>query len=281
MASKRIAICGLAAVMASAQRATGQSLVTLAIHPAVGDTIRIRFDEQRETTLRTKVRLADTSVTAKKTMLLLSHAIVTRSDESGTTVWNTTDSIAMSATRGGVPQPVSDKDRHALQGHRIQMHLSPQGSATIVEGANDMPEELQSLTSQMAATLPMQPVGVGQTWSQVMVVPLPVEGSPVQGGANGLTVRTIYRLDSLARGGGIAFISMKGVISRDSAAADLGAGTKMTSSGTISGAMRFDRKRGWWTEVVSTTTVSSVMHISTSPDPIYFHSRITQRMSVP
>ncbi len=250
--------------------------VALRIGPRVGDTLRARFDQQYDMTLSTKMKNVDTSMTIKSVMVLLARTVVKRRDDAGTDVTTTTDSVAMSGSRGGVGQAIPEAARRAYQGHRIDVHFTPEGVATVAEGANDMPAELQSLTAQMPATLPPQTVTVGQSWTQAMLVPIPSQF----GNASAATMRTVYRLDSLARGGTVAYVSMNGIITRDSSAADIRPGTKMLSNGTISGVLMIDRKRGWWSGFVFTMIVRSTLIVSTNPEPVHFETRVTQRMRV-
>ncbi|MDQ6830956.1 MAG: DUF6263 family protein, partial [Gemmatimonadota bacterium] len=266
-AERRLVRLMIGAALASPCALAAQS-VALRISPKVGDTLRARFDEQHEMTLATKMKNVDTSMTVKSIMVLLARTVVKRRDESGTDVTTVTDSVALSGSRGGVAQSVPEAARRAYQGHRIDVHFTPQGVATVVEGANDMPTELQSLTAQMPATLPPQTVTVGQTWTQAMLVPIPSQF----GNASAATMRTVYRLDSLGHSGAIAYISMNGIITRDSSAADIRPGTKMVSNGSISGVLMIDRKRGWWSGFVFTMVVHSTLVDSTNPEPVHFET---------
>jgi hypothetical protein len=204
-------------------QATSQSTaspVLLRIKPRVGDTLRMRLEEEVETTGTTRMGNADTSVTVRERRLLLSRTVVQASDDGGTTVLNITDSVALSTTggrRGALPESL----RRQLQGKRVRMRVTPQGAAYVLDNPDNLSSDLTSLLAQMPATLPDGAVAVGDTWSQDMRVPLP--GDPT---STGSIVHATFRLDSLGRGGSTAYISVRGALSRDTSNAGR-AGIKM------------------------------------------------------
>jgi hypothetical protein len=89
-----------------------------------------------------------------------------------------------------------------------------------------------------------------------------------------------FRLDSVSRNEDLAYISMRGEMRRDSVPAGPPRGSRMTVSGTVTGALLLDRRRGWLTEsrfavVLRTTMVPAA---ASGASPMRFLTRITQRM---
>ena len=244
-------ITGALAIAASALPA--QSSVVLRIQPRVGDTLYTRLDQSVEMTASAKVAAGDTSMTMRTTMLLLSRILVQGSDDEGTTVIAVTDSVAITATGSRATVP-PDSYRRQLQGQRVRMRITPQGSASLVASEAGLNPDLQAVISQIPATLPERAIAVGESWKQSMVIPL--------GGARSVTggamLNATYRLDSLSPNGSIAYISMKGTLTQDSSKVTTARGIRLTTSGSIQGVMLVDRRRGWWTDTKATIIVNSL-----------------------
>lgn len=226
----------------------------------------------------THVGDSDTTMTMKSSLLLLSHIIVDSSDRSGATVTAVTDSVALSSWRMGRPMP-SETARRAMQGKRIQLRIAPDGSATVLDAPDELASDVRAAVSAMPSTLPNQPMAVGATWKKTTAIPMATSGSGGPGRAAMLVA--VYRLDSLSRDGVVAFISMRGTLKRDSTAAPLPRGIRVASNGTITGAMRVDRHRGWWTNSDATITLESVLTPASQDSdshPMRVLTRIEQRM---
>jgi uncharacterized protein DUF6263 len=256
------------AVLAHAQN------VMLQIKPKVGDTLRLRIEQEMEISGVGKVRDADTTMTMRSSMLMLSRSIVVHSDNEGTIVRSITDSVAvdMGATDPRVAS-LSDQARRALQGKEVRVRFSRQGSATVVEADPDIPRDLQSVFSQLPATFPRYQVSVGSTWKQR--IPIPDAG---QGQIAG-TLEAVFRLDSLTQRGKHAHISMRGTLTRDSTASAIPGGARMTMTGTVTGFMILDRGRGWVTDASTEMSVRS--HIDppagSALPPVKMRMRLVQR----
>ena len=80
-------------------------------------------------------------------------------------------------------------------------------------------------------------------------------GQPTGRGA----VSATFRLDSLSRGGSLAHVSMRGVVTRRDAPAQRGAGMRVAGDGEVVGAIVVDRRRGWLADARTTLTVRSVV----------------------
>lgn len=247
--------------------------VILRIKPRVGDTLHTRVEQEMAIVGRARVGAADTTLTMRNGMLLLSRVIVQSSDDGGTVVLAVTDSLAL--TSSGRSELLPESQRRAMQGGRVQMHITPHGTASVLDAPASFAPDLQAVVSQMPAMLPRAPVRVGGTWSQSMTIP--VAGQPGGGPA---VLQATFRLDSLSRGGDVAHISMRGTISRDSTAGDLPNGATLESSGSVTGSLQMDRRRGWWSDTRALIIMNSTMHppAGTTAQPMHFETRITHRM---
>ena len=248
--------------------------VLLQIKPKVGDTLRLRIEQEMEISGVGKVRDTDTTMTMRSSMLLLSRSIVVESDNDGTTVRSITDSVAVDM--GAIDPRVaslSDQARRSLQGKEVRVRFSREGSGTVVEADPDIPRDLQSVFSQLPATFPRHQVAVGSSWKQR--IPIPDAG---QGQVAG-TLEATFRLDSLTRRGKLAHISMRGTFTRDSTANPIRGGARMTMTGTVTGYMVLDRGRGWVTD--ASTEMSMRSHIEQAAgsglQPVRMQMRLLQR----
>lgn len=245
--------------------------VLLRIRPRVGDTIRVRFDQEVEMT--GAGRGSDSSHVITR-LLVLARTIVQRAEPAGTIVWSITDSVSVTSTDGARGAGL-EQARQNMQGVRVQMRVNGDGSATVLSDVRQLGPELRSLVAQMPATLPNHRVAVGATWRQVLEMP---QAGDTAGGAGAGALHATFRLDSLSRGGRLAFISMRGVISQVPGADELPSGVRFNMSGTVSGQMIVDRVRGW---MLSSRTALVVRSVLTPPRgsnaaPMQFRMRITQ-----
>ncbi len=270
-----MAILGAAAALAPvAVRAQSAARdIVLRIRPHVGDTLYTRFEQDVEMTGTVHVRGADTTMTMRTSLLLLSHVLVQGSDETGTTVTTITDSVAL-ATDGEPAQ--AESARRSMQGQQVKLHIAPNGSASVLAVPALLSADVRAVVSGMPATLPDRAVHVGQTWQRT--TSLPVLGGSSNGYA--ATLRATYRLDSLAGDGSLAFVSMHGTLTRDPGARPLANGLRVSSSGSVSGSLCVDRNRGWWIDARATILlVSTLMPVSgAAATPVRMQTRISQRM---
>ena len=252
----------------------GERDVVLRIRPHVGDTIRGRLEQQVDMTAWSRTPGGDSTMEMKSSMSMLAllRNIVEGSEGDATTLLIAIDSIALSAS--GTPLPVGDV-RRQLQGKRMRMRVTSQGAMVMLDAPDEMSADLQAALSHVPATLPPRAVAVGEGWSQTMAVP--IAGDP---SGRGATVRATFRLDSLSRGGDLAFVSMRGAVLRDSAGATA-QGTKRLVTGTLTGGMTVDRKRGWIVDSRVSISVRSLKPRRTAAstaEPLHLQIRVTQRI---
>ena len=182
------------------------------------------------------------------------------------------DSAVLSSTDVHAAAQVADAQR-ALRGQQLILQLGADGT---VESARDaqgnlIPRELADAMAAMPAVFPRRAVSVGDRWVREM--PLP-SGGPL--GARGSAhVRATFHLDSLLRGGAIAYVSMRGEILPDSASH----GVEL--SGSITGDMQLDRVRGWMTDSRILVFLKSVVSPPSASGlaPMQFITRVTQRLT--
>lgn len=219
-----------------------------------------------------KLAGADTTMAMRTTLDVLTRSVVQRARADGAIVLAITDSVH---AKGGDPAR-AEALRRALQGKRVLLHLGPDGATRVLDGGGMMSQETSAMLSQMPATLPAEPIAIGGTWEQRSAVPLP--GDP-EGAPRGTLVAT-FRLDSLAHHGDHAWISMRGTLARPPERANAGRGATLTSSGTVTGIMRIDRRRGFLTLATATIVVRSV--VAPPPGsraaPMTFQTRVVQRL---
>jgi hypothetical protein len=247
----------------------------LRIHPRAGDTLYTRFEQEVEMIGTTRVGAVDTTVAMRSSMLMLSHVLVQSSDERGATVTTITDSVSLAGLGMGAVLP-PEAERRAIQGTRVQLRIAPDGSASVLESPGELPQDMRAVVSGMPSTLPDRPVAVGATWRKNTAIPVAGQAA----GSPAAMLRATYRLDSLSADGDIAYISMRGTLTRDSTAHPLPQGLRITSTGTITGTMRIDRRRGWWADSHATIELRSTLTPTTedSGPPTRIQTKITQRM---
>lgn len=226
----------------------------LRIQPHVGDTMYTRFEQTVEMIGTRNVHAVDTTMTSRMNIMILSHSLVQASDGHGTTIMAITDSVAMEGHGTGASAP-SEAIRRAMQGRQAQLHIARDGSAELIASSDDVSPEVEALYSGMPATLPERLVNINATWERTAFIPV----SQQSDSAHSAKVHTTYKLDSLSSNGAYAYISIHGTISRDSAAALVSESLRVGSTGSVTGHMTMDRKRGWWIQSEIVITIKSMV----------------------
>ncbi len=263
----------LVALFAAVTLASAQdtSPVTLRLHPRVGDTLHTLLEQQTEVS----ATLPGASVAAPRvvttTVAIHARTIVRSVHQASTTVWTIVDSAMLTSTDAHAALMIAEAQR-SLRGQQLVLVLGGDGT---VESARDakgvqVPREVADAMAAMPAVFPRKPVAVGEQWMREM--PLP-SGGPM--GARGTgRVRATFHLDSLRKGGAIAYVSMRGDILADSASQGAG------PSGSITGTLQLDRARGWMTESWFLVLLKSMVTppVATGLAPMRFITRVTQRL---
>ena len=258
-------------LLARSASAQEPASVLLRLHPRVGDTLHTWLEQQTDVSaiMPGNAPAASRSVTTSVAIHL--RTIVRSVQQSSTTVLTIVDSAELSSTDAHAATMIADTQR-ALKGQQLTLQLGADGS---VESARDargilVPRDVADAMAAMPAVFPRRPVVVGEQWTREM--PLPA-GGPL--GARGAGhVRAVFRLDSLRKGGAMAYVSMHGDIQPDSTSHGVELG------GSIAGAMQLDRSRGWMTDSRVLIMLRSIIAPppSTGLAPMKFITRVTQRL---
>jgi hypothetical protein len=256
----------LGAVVATA----GAQGVVLELRPRAGDTVAVRLEHRVEMTGRRRIAGRDSVTRVASSMLTLGHTVVESVTPEYTIVATHTDSVALESSNDS-EGTMQDDARRALRGAVSRVRILPDGTAESMDQGPGRPGP--AWLAVMPGTLPREPISVGARWTRTMQMPA-AAGKPVGG-----QVRATFRLDSLTENGRYAWISMRGTMRRDST---LGAATsprRGALSGTMSGVLKLDRKRGWVVDSVTDMTVRSLVPTPGEPDsPMRVTVRMVQRM---
>lgn len=260
----------LVLLLVSAAGAVAQQ-VQLELRPRVGDTLRMRMDQVTE---MSEMRQGAFTKPVVTTLTMFSRAIVESSAPASTLILAVTDSVDMIATDAHARALAREAQRQ-LEGRRMRLRLSPDGTVAVAAEERDVPREVSDLVSVMPASFPRGLVAVGDTWLREMPIPPSASfGVPLGG-----IVRATFRLDSIVAGGHLAYVSMRGTL-QDAAAS---AANQATLSGSVSGSMVVDRKRGWLSEsrfVVQMRATIAAATAAKKSAPVQFRMKITQHMRV-
>ena len=251
-------------------RLTGAQGVLLRLHPRVGDTLRTRLEQQTEVS-GTRSGGGAAMKTLTTAMVLNSRTIVRQSLPAGTVVLTVVDSADIHTSDVHAESQVAEAVR-TLRGQQLVLRLAPDGtveSARDARGGAVAPDIARSMAS-MPPVFPQQPVSVGEQWMREM--PLPA-GGPLGARGSGHVIAA-FRLDSLGRGGSMAYVSMQGDIRPDSTSEGV------EVSGAVSGAMQIDRVRGWLTESRFSIVLRSLVTppAATGLAQMRIVTRVTQRL---
>jgi hypothetical protein len=263
-----------ALAVCTASAAHAQTNVVLRIAPHPGDTMYTTFVQDVEMIGTRNVHSVDTTMTSRMSIMILSHSLVQTSGTRGTTMLAITDSVAMTGHGTGAGAP-TEALRRAMQGRQARLEIAPDGSATMLAASDDVSPEVEAVYSGMPATLPEKAVALHGTWERSTYIPI----SRQSDSTHAATLHSVYRLDSLSADGVLAYISIHGTISRDSAASLLSDGLRVSSAGTVVGHMSMNRKRGWWVESELTIAIRSLVTPTADPSAaMRVQTRITQSM---
>lgn len=196
-------------------------------------------------------------------MEVFSRAIVRRTTADGADVLAVTDSIRTASGTGASRNLAPRRQQGSTR--TIEMRLATDGGAEVVD--SEASAELRTVFGQIPAMLPRQPVSVGEQWRRQVRVPVAGES-----GATGL-VRATFQLDSLGSHGDVAFISMRGTLSHDQRD-----GSDSELSGSMSGAIQFDRRLAWITETKAVIDITSTVVPAGTAKPMRVRTIVTQHL---
>jgi hypothetical protein len=254
-----------------AQTALAQP-VLLQIRPHIGDTLRMHLSQTVEMTGTTQGARTDPVRSMTTSIEVFTRAIAQQWTPSGTLMQTITDSVAMNPASAA---SLAELRRRTMQARRVLLRVSADGAMELVDD-RDANSELRHIFGEMPAVLPRGPVSVGDKWTREMQIPLSSEPGAV--GA----VRATFQLDSLGRNGDIAYISLRGTMSRINTPGAAPAGPGYGTTGQLAGSIQIDRRLGWITDSKSSIIVRST--IAANPPrkgeaeraPMQVRTKITQ-----
>ncbi|WP_284350535.1 hypothetical protein [Roseisolibacter agri] len=242
-------LSGLAALVAPAgvlraQTATapGSAMVTLRLRPRAGDTLHLRFEQTVSGAAK-----ASKPTRLLSSMMVISRSIVESSDAAGSVVVAHTDSVELRMP--GAPPEALARARKGMQGRATRMRVAPDGAMRwLPEGGTGGRADAASGASTGTAlglpgALPAMPVAIGATWTRTMPLPW-AEGTPARAEGEAPRLEVVFRLDSVGRGGTLAFVSMRGRLLA-ARGAPVRVGGAAVDGGTAAGQLRLDLGRGW------------------------------------
>lgn len=258
-----------AQAVANSPRTAG--LVTLEVRPRAGDTVAVKLEQRVEMLGTRRINGRDSTARVMSSMVMFARTIVESVNGSYSVVATHTDSVQVETSDDHARAMREDAVR-ALTGTVSRLRLLPDGTGESLDSTFGAPGA--PLVSVMPATLPPTSVAVGGKWTRSM--PIPATNAARGAGE----VRAVFRLDSLTDGGRFAWISMKGSMRRDERAPAGGTGESVGAvSGTISGAMTLDRRRGWIVSALTDMTVRSTVTTPGAPGvPLKVTVRVIQKM---
>lgn len=246
--------------------------VMLQIRPHIGDTLRMHLSQTVEVTGTTTGARTGPVSSMTTSIEVFTRAIAQRSTSSGTLMETITDSVAMTPAS---PTALAELRRRAMQGKRVSLKVSMDGAMELVDDA-DANSELRHIFGEMPAVLSRSAVSIGDKWTREMQLPLSSEPGAVG------SVRATFRLDSLGRNGDIAYISMRGTMSRINTPGAAPAGPGYGTTGQLTGTIQIDRRLGWITDSKSSIIVRSTIAANPARQgeaeraPMQVRTKITQ-----
>ena len=250
----------------------GAQALALQIRPHVGDTLRMRLDQQTEMTGVKRTSSGEVTAVVLSTMNMFSRAIVEGTSEKGTALLAVTDSVLFTTTDEQA-RVRSQRAAEQMRGQRTRFRVLSDGTVGMGD-AETASRDVAQVVSVMPAAFPKAPIKVGESWVREMPLPASQQlGAQLSG-----KLYVTFRFDSLTHGGEWAFVSMRGEL-RPAATPPAGSGATL-DKGSVSGTMLVDQKRGWLTESWFSILMTSVITppLMTGLGSMHMQMRITQHM---
>jgi hypothetical protein len=260
---------GLLVLFAATPRNGVAQRVVLELRPRFGDTLRMRLDQTSEVSGTREGNAAIKKVVT--TLRMFSRAIVENSTPAAAMILAVTDSVTVT-TSDERALPLAKATQAQLEGRQMRLRLLPDGTVGIADMMARVPKEVTDMVAGMPASFPRGSVAIGDTWLREMPIPPSASlGVPLGG-----VVKAAFRLDSISGDGDLAYLSLRGTVLQPGARAPADKGAL---TGTVSGSMVVDRRRGWLSE----SRFLVQMRATVAPPsgmPMQFRMKITQHMRV-
>lgn len=246
--------------------------VLLEIRPRPGDTMRVTLEHSFTITGGPR-NFPDSTTTMTTAYHIATRDVVERADTKSSFILAIVDSVHMRTTGSLGASQFPGVDR-SMEGMRIRLQIARDGSSQITEGMAQLDPDLRAVLSMMPPVLPVAPVSVGESW--VRDLPIPADGSPSSASTPG-TVKATFRLDSLTANGDLAWISLRGRVQTAPAGSQRDAAGIAQMSGSLSGLLILDRRRGWLSQSRATVDIESQVALS-GGSPLLVRVHMTQVM---
>ena len=247
------------------------SSVLLQVRPGAGDTIRVRLDQTVE--MSGPPGADGKPVAESGTLVLLATLAVEAVDDDGATIVSVTDSLRVNSPPNSASSAVLAWAAIAAN-RAVRFRVAPNGAAYVPSGRGRTPPSA-TVASHMPATLPSRAIPPGVSWNSVLQVPLASSVDP-KGTA---TLVATFTFDSLSRSGELAFLSLRGRLTKSDqdATSPNDARNVVETSGTVVGSVLLDRRRGWITDARTTfSLLSLVSHADPTKPPVRVKMTISQ-----
>jgi hypothetical protein len=246
--------------------------VPLEVRPRPGDTLRVTL-EHAVTITGGPRNFPDSTTAMTTTYHIATRDVVERADIKHAFILAIVDSVRMRTTGSLGASPFPGVDRN-MEGMHIRLQIARDGSSEIVEGMTLLDPDLRAVLSLMPAVLPTRVVTVGESWTRNL--PIPADGNPST--ASPGTVTTTFRLDSLTARGDLAWISLHGRVQFAPVGPQRGGGRVIQMSGSLSGLLLLDRRRGWLSESRATVIIESQVALPSGGNPLLVRVHVNQVM---
>jgi len=244
------------AVVTMAAPAAAQR-VLLEVRPRPGDTLHVTL-EHAVTITGGPRNYPDSTTSTITTYHIATRDVVERADIKSAFILAIVDSVRMRTTGSLGASPFPGIDR-SMEGMHIRLQVARDGSSQIVEGVTLLDPDLRSLLSLMPADLP-----------------IPADGNPST--SNPGTVKSTFRLDSLTAHGDLAWISLHGRVQFAPKGPQREGRGVVQMSGTLSGLLLLDRRRGWLSESRATVIIESQVALPSGGNPLLVRVHLNQVM---
>jgi hypothetical protein len=274
----RRSVLALAAFgLCGARDADAQSApVLLQIRPRAGDTLRLRFDQIVEMSGTARAYGADSTSNQTTRLVVFTRIAVESTDVEGTNVVALTDSVSLTGAGSAAGATMLPTAR-AMHGQRVRLRVLHDGAMHLANKDPWAPRDVGTVLAQLPAALPRQAVAPGSSWTRE--IRIPVSGSIESRDRAELVAN--FRLDSLVRGGDLAFISLTGRLTRSGGVSTSSQASVVSWSGTVTGQITVDRRRGWITDARTVILVRSLVQPNANRGtPVRVQTRITQSLRV-
>ncbi|MEO7963261.1 MAG: hypothetical protein ABIT38_05055, partial [Gemmatimonadaceae bacterium] len=274
-------VVGSRANAQSAQSSAGTTPTTaplvLQLRPRAGDTLRLRIDQTIEMGGTTRAAADDSIATQMTTLMMLARLAVESTDADGATVVAVTDSVRIESN--DPYQSAVLRSARQMQGQRVRFRVAPDGGTTLSGGDAWSAGAIGTFLSQLPATLPREAIVPGGTWMRSLDIPLATTAD----GRGNATLTATFRFDSLSRSGDFAYLTMKGRLARSGPMPNgaNGAGGFVQTSGSVTGNILIDRRRGWIADARTIIALRSLVYPKAKDAlPVRVRMKITQWMRV-